>query len=169
LNADTTFLEIFFRDLRREAQARPIGGYGIRRSARFRDDEAAIDQPLQGFVNLVRWKIPFQRAHELAKTLSTLAYRGSECAIELAVKKELAVLGIEAHDLGRQHIDGEIRREPRNILAVMLRNAIAGIACHAVSTRVSTLIATSPDRHCKTRILELARAPPSRSPAGVSR
>src|SRR2546430_906334 len=92
-----------------------------------------------------------------------------ERAIELAVKKELAVLGIEAHDLGRQHIDGEIRREPRNILAVMLRNAIAVIACHAVSTRVSTPIATSPDRHCKTRILELARAPPSRSGAGVSR
>jgi len=51
----------------------------------------------------------------------------------------------------------------------MLRNATAVIACHAVSTRGSTLIATSPDRHCKTRILGLARAPPSRSRAGVSR
>ena len=169
MNAHATFLEIFLRDLGRQAQARPIGGYGIRRSARFRDDKAAIDQPLQGFVDLVGREILLQRANELPKTLSTLAYRGSERAIELAVKKELAVLGIEAHDLGRQHIDGEIRREPRNILAVMLRNAIAVIACHAVSTRVSTLIATSPDRHCKTRILELARAPPSRSRAGVSR
>jgi len=51
----------------------------------------------------------------------------------------------------------------------MLRDAIAVIACHAVSTRGSTLIATGPDRHCKTRILELARAPSSRSRAGVSR
>ncbi len=169
MNAHATFLEIFVRDLGRQAQARPIGGYGIRRSARFRDDKAAIDQPLQSFVDLVGREIPFQRANELPKTLSTLADRGSERAIELAVKKELAVLGIEAHDLGRQHIDGEIRREPRNILAVVLRNAIAVIACHAVSTRDSTLIATSPDRHCRTRILALARAPPSRSHAGVSR
>jgi hypothetical protein len=38
----------------------------------------------------------------------------------------------------------------------VLRNAIAVIACHAVSTRDSTLIATSPDRHCKTRILSRA-------------
>src|SRR4029453_5669653 len=100
LNAHTTFLEIFLRDLRRQAQAPPIGGYGFRRSAMFRDDKAAIDQPLQGFVDLVRREIPFQRANKLPKTLSTLASCGSQRAIELAVKKELAVLGIEAHDLG---------------------------------------------------------------------
>src|SRR6516225_7986007 len=61
LNAHTTFLEIFLRDLGRQAQARPIGGYGVRRSARFRDDKAAIDQPLQGFMDLVGWKLSLQR------------------------------------------------------------------------------------------------------------
>src|SRR2546430_10504740 len=62
-----SFLEIFLRNLGRQAQARPIGGHGIRRSARFRDDKAAIDQPLQGFVDLVGREIPFQRANELPK------------------------------------------------------------------------------------------------------
>jgi hypothetical protein len=35
------------------------------------------------------------------------------------VKQKLPVLRIEAHDIGRQHIDGEIRRELRNALAVL--------------------------------------------------
>ena len=34
------------------------------------------------------------------------------------MKKELPVLGIEAHDIGWQHIDGEILRELRNVFAV---------------------------------------------------
>ena len=52
------------------------------------------------------------------------------------MKKELPVLGIEAHDSGWQHIDGEIRRELRNVFAVMLREAVvAVIACHDMSTR----------------------------------
>jgi hypothetical protein len=31
------------------------------------------------------------------------------------MKKELAVLGIEAHDIGRKYIDCEIRREAQNL------------------------------------------------------
>jgi hypothetical protein len=72
-------------------------------------------------VDLVGRKLLLQLADELTKTLSTLAYRGGERTIELAVKKELTVLGIEAHDIAWQHIDGEIRRKPRNVFAVMPR------------------------------------------------
>ncbi len=92
LNAHTTFLEISLRGLRQQAEARPIGGHGVYRRARFRDDEAAVDQPLQGFVDLVGRKILLQLANELPKTPSTLSYRGGERTIELAVKKELPVL-----------------------------------------------------------------------------
>ena len=121
LNAHTAFLEIFLRGLRRQAEARPIGGRGASRRARCRDNIAAVDQPLQGFLDFVGRKILLQLASELPKALSTLSYRGRERTIELAVKKELPVLGIEAHDIGWQHIDGEIRRELRNVFAVVLR------------------------------------------------
>ena len=80
------------------------------------------------------------------------------------MKKELPVLGIEAHDIGRQHIDGEIRRELRNVFAVMLRKAVPVIACHEVSTRT---FATTPDRRCKA-YSPVARTPSSSSRASVS-
>ena len=103
-------------------------------------------------MDLVGRKILLQLANELPKAPSAFSYRGRERTIELAVKKELPVLGIEAHDIGRQHIDGEIRRELRNVFAVMLREAVPAIACHEVSTRVSFLIASSADRRCEARI-----------------
>ena len=51
------------------------------------------------------------------------------------MKEELPVLGIEAHDVGWQHIDGEIRRELRNLFAGVPRKTGLAIACHVVSTR----------------------------------
>jgi hypothetical protein len=86
-------------------------------------------------MDLVGWKIPFQLANQLPNALSILSYRGGERAIEFAVKQELPVLGIEAHDIGGQRIDGEIRRELRNVFAVSQRKLASGIACHEVSTR----------------------------------
>ena len=86
-------------------------------------------------MDFVGWKILLQVANELPKAPSTLSYRVGERTIELAVKQELPVLGIEAHDIGRQHIDGEIRRELRNVFAVMLCKLVSVIACHEVSTR----------------------------------
>ena len=49
------------------------------------------------------------------------SYCGRERTIKLAVKKELPVLGIEADDIGRQHIDGEIRCELWNVFAGIAR------------------------------------------------
>jgi hypothetical protein len=46
------------------------------------------------------------------------------------VKKKLPVLGIEAHDVGGKHIDGEIGRELQNNFAVELRRAFIAISCH---------------------------------------
>jgi hypothetical protein len=51
------------------------------------------------------------------------------------VQKEFPVLGIEAHHIGRQHIDAEIRRKLRNVLAVGQPEPVSAIARHEVSTR----------------------------------
>ena len=169
LNAHTTFTEIFLRDLRRQAEARPIGGRGVFRGrSPFRADIAAVDQPFQGFVDLVGRKFLAQAANDLPDALS-----GPECrrerTIEFAVKKELPVLGVEAHDIGRQHIDGEVLRELRNVFAVELRKAVAAITGHEVGTRAFTLVATSVDHHCGASILQVGRSPSSRSRSSARR
>src|ERR1700678_607905 len=105
-----------------------------------------------------------QIANELPKALSTLRYRGDEGAIELAMKQELPIVGIEANDIGRQHIDGEIRRELRNVSAVMLCNLVSVIACHEVSTRT---FAAALGRQCKS-YPPAASTRSSSSRAGVS-
>src|SRR5262249_14542694 len=87
----------------------------------------------------VGWKFSLQLANELPKCLAARSDRGGERTIEIAVQKELTVLGVEAYDVGRQHIDGEIRRELRNVLAV--GKAAPAIACHELSTRT---VATAP-------------------------
>ena len=51
------------------------------------------------------------------------------------MKEELPVLGIVAHDM-EAHIDGEIRRELRNVFAIMPCKAVSVIACHEVSTQM---------------------------------
>ena len=71
LNANATVLEIFLRDPRRQAEARPIGGRGVCRGRPpFRADIAAVDQPLQGFVDLVGRKFFPQAANDLPNALS---------------------------------------------------------------------------------------------------
>jgi hypothetical protein len=81
---------------------------------------------------LVRWKILLQLANKLPKAPSTFSYFGRQRTKELAVKKELPILGVEADDIGWQHIDCKIRRELRNVFAVLLLKAVP---CHEVSTR----------------------------------
>src|SRR5262249_50294315 len=120
INAHTKFLELVLRGLRREAEARPVGVDDACGGTGARDDKAALDNPLDGFTDRVGRKIPLELANELLKVLSSRSYRRREHAIELAVQKKLAVLGVEAHDIGGQHIDSEIRRKPRNVLAAVL-------------------------------------------------
>ena len=91
----------------------------------------AIDQPLQSFTDFVGRKILLQLANEILKTPSS-SYCIRERTIELTVKKELPVLGVEANDIGWQHIDGEIRRKQRNVFAVMTRKALPAFARRAV-------------------------------------
>ena len=139
LKAYATPLQVFLRSLGREAEARPIGGgRRIRGRAALRHDVAPVEQPLQGFVDLVGGKFLFQIASDLSKAPSG-RYGVRQRAVELAAKKKLPVLGIEAHHIGWQHIDGEIRREPRNVFAVTQRKGVLMIACHEVSTRTFTV------------------------------
>ena len=51
-------------------------------------------------MDFVGWKILLQLTNKLPKALFALSDRGGERAIELAVKQEFPVLGIEAHDIG---------------------------------------------------------------------
>jgi hypothetical protein len=103
-----------------------------------------------------------QLANERRNALSALSDLGGERTIKLAVKKEFPVLGLEAHRIGGQHIDAEIWREPQNVFAIALRDAV--IAPHAPSMRGSTRVATNPGCHCKARGL----GPSSRSRAGIT-
>src|ERR1700722_16946956 len=86
-------------------------------------------------MDFVGWKILLELTNELPEALFTLSDRGGERTIELAVKQEFPVLGIEAHNIGGQHIDGEIRCEPRKVFAFILCKLDSRIACHEVSTR----------------------------------
>src|SRR5580693_9562564 len=85
-------------------------------------------------MDFVRRKIPLQVTNELPEAPSTLSYRGGERAIELAVKQELPVLGIEADGVGGQHVDGEIRSELRNVFAFILCKHVSVIAYHEFTT-----------------------------------
>ena len=137
VNAYAAAFQIGLGRLGRQAEARPIAGRGMCQRIRLGNDEAALHQPLECFVDLLRREILLELANELPKTLAAFSYRGGERAIELAVKKELPVLGKEAHRVGRQQIDAEIGGESRNVIAAVRRNRAAAIACHGVSTRAS--------------------------------
>jgi hypothetical protein len=109
-------------------------------------------------MDFVGWKILLEVPNKLTETLFTVPDRGSECTIELAVKQELSVLGIETNDIGRHHINGEIRREPRNVFSVILRKLVSEIACHEVSTRTLPNPNASARRILRQRsVVKLAR------------
>ena len=149
------FLRFLFGYPRRQAEARPEAGGDRRGGRRCRHDVTPFDQPLEGFLDLVCRKIPFQLARQLGKALATLADRGRQSAIKLAVKKEFPVLGIEADDVGRQHIDGEIRRELRDVLAGLTRRAGLTIFGHDFNTHTCPSLRFAGARG--SRLVELPR------------
>ncbi len=87
LNAHPALVEIFRCRLGRQPEACPIAGRGVRgrACARRRNHIAAVDQPLQGFLDLVGWKMPPQFADELTKALAAFADGGGKGTIKLAV------------------------------------------------------------------------------------
>ena len=133
-DAHPTTSEILLGDSRWQAEARPVAGHCAGGSGRGWDDIAALNQPLEGLFDLIGRKIPPQIASEFGKAFSTLCYGGGKRAIKLAVQEELPVLGIEAYDVGRQHIDREIRRELRNFFAGVSHDSGFAIGLHDVST-----------------------------------
>src|ERR1700722_2419117 len=86
-------------------------------------------------MDLIGRKVLLEVTNELLKAPPTLSDRIGERAIEFAVQQELPVLGIEAHDVRRQHIDAEIGRELRNGLAILRCKLVFGIPCHELSIR----------------------------------
>ncbi len=57
-NAHPAISEILLRHAWRQAEARPIAGYSAGGRVRCRNDIAALDKPLESFLDLVGWKIP---------------------------------------------------------------------------------------------------------------
>src|SRR4051812_36692441 len=135
LNADRALLEIGLRDFGGKTEARPIGSNAAAGSALCRDDIGAIDQALERLVDFVGREMPVQVARDIPKALAALANGRRQRAVELTMEKELPVLRIEAHHIGRLYVDGEVRCELRNVLAVTQRRDVLGIACHEVCTR----------------------------------
>ena len=154
LNAHLAFLQIFRRHLQRNAQRRPIAGGGVDGRLPFRQDVAAVDQPLDGLVDYVGRKFFCQLADDLAKAFSRSDSVGGD-AKQFAVQKEFAVFGIEAHRIGRQHIDRVIRRELRNVFAVEPRRAVGLIACRHARVHAARFIAASMGRHSEADALGL--------------
>src|SRR5882757_10827765 len=98
-------------------------------------------------------KILLEVMNELPKAPSTLSDRIGERTIEFAVKQKLPVFGIEAHDIRRQHIHAEIRRELRNRFAIMLCKLVSEIARHEVSTRkANSPVAMPPSSSLRSRL-----------------
>ena len=106
------------------------GGFGVKPEARpiacgravdqvCGNDEAAIEQALQGFVDLDCGEFTGKRADDSFPTLSC-AYARSKRAVEFAAKKDLPALRIEADDSGRQNINRKIWREPDLAIALPL-------------------------------------------------
>ena len=130
LNAHRAVSKIVLGDVGRQPKARPIRCRNTGGGARCSYDETAVQKTLQRFVDFIGRKIPRQQANELPKSFAALANRRNEIAIELAVKKEFAILGIEAHDIGRQQIDGEIRRQLGKVFVTVRRETGHPIARH---------------------------------------
>ena len=135
LNSDTAVLEIVRGGFRRQAEARPVGGHHAGGRTRCGKDITAVDQPFEGFLNDLGRKALLQLASEIPNALAAFRYCGRERTIRFAVKQELSVLRIEAHNVRRHHIDGEVRRELQNIFAVLLPNAGPMSVHHEVRKR----------------------------------
>ncbi len=136
LNPHAAFLQVLLGEFRRDAEARPIASDGIIGEMGGGENVTAVDQPFDRVLDCLCRVGALQAADEIAKALFSLSDRGGECTIKLAMKQEFPVLGVEADDIGRDEIDGKIRREARNLFAVEHANAFPVIACHEFSIRI---------------------------------
>ena len=82
VNANTALFKILFRFSKRHPQTCPIGGHCAAREFRLGNDIAAIKQSLQGFLDLLGWKILLQHVHDVLRTLSVLGDQGADRNIE---------------------------------------------------------------------------------------
>ena len=117
-NLHANFPEVLRGGFGLEPEASPIGRCRIVGRARGHD-EAAIEQAFESFVDLYGREFTGKRADDGFSTFPCANPRGKR-AVELAVKKDLPILRIEADDIGRQDIDREIWREPDLAVAVLL-------------------------------------------------
>ena len=101
--AHSTFLEILLRSIRRQAEARPIGGYDAGRKS-WRPERRSGGRPAaSGLHRYCRMVNPCARSRmSWPKLRPPFLDAVGERAIKLAMGvEELPVIGIEAHDIGR--------------------------------------------------------------------
>ena len=111
-------LQILVGDFRPQTEGAPVGRRHIVGLADGRH-EAAVDQPLKGFVDLLRRKLAPQALRDDRPGLAP-RYGRSERAVQFAVEEKLSVLGVETHDVRRQEVYGEMSGEPQNLIAFTL-------------------------------------------------
>src|SRR5262249_61763147 len=110
-----------------ETEIRPIGGNDVCRRTRLADQVAALDQPGDCLADLIGREFLRKLTNNLPEALSR-AYRDCERGVELAMKEELPVFGIEANDTIGQGIDRKVWRELEDIAVGKLRNRAAAIS-----------------------------------------
>src|SRR5262249_54006928 len=129
--------------LRGKAEARPVGRHRAVRRSRVRQQVAAVKKPRQRFFDLLGGKLRLERGNELAKALFPLPHGGRQRMVQLAVWKEFSILRVEENGMGGQQVDGEIRREARNVFAGVQCRAAPAIGLHDVSTRTLATLRTA--------------------------
>ena len=154
LNTHAVFLEILLGRFRRNSEACPVRTCRARRRTGFRNDVAAFDQALKRFIDCVGWIFLPEIAGDPPKAFSG-ADGVRDRTIQFAVKKELPILGIEAYDIRRQNVNGEMRRELRSDFAIELRRAVAAITRDGTGTGGPRLLAASVNRHSRANIREV--------------
>jgi hypothetical protein len=113
----------------------------------------AIEQPRERLLDLVGWIFPLELAEEIPEAPAAVSDRCRKRAIKLAVKKKLAVFGIEAHGIGWQQIDAEVRGKLRNVLAVAQRRTTLTAIARTSAARLYAI----PNRR-RVPVLHVVRA-----------
>ena len=110
------------------------------------DQVTAVEEPRERLLDLVGRIFPLELTEEVAKAAAAISYRRRQRTIELAMEEELPVFRVEAHGIGRQQIDAEVRRKLRNVLAAAQRWDALTVAPRSAAARLGALADGRPGR-----------------------
>src|ERR1700734_3385507 len=97
---------------------------------------AAVEEPRERLLDLIDRILSLEFAKQVAKTAAAFADRRRHRAVKLAVKEEFSIFRIQAHRVGRQQIDAEVRCKLRNVLALAERGGLLLILMRTADARL---------------------------------